>query len=155
MSTLHPGQTPLIGSVTAQQYGALTELWEASVRATHNFLDPAYIDELRPRVEADYLPAVTLAAAYGPAGRLLGFCGVAQDKLEMLFIAPDVRGGGVGKALLTHAIAHMGVREVDVNEQNEQAVGFYLAQGFSVQGRSELDGLGKPYPLLHLVLAEA
>lgn len=155
MSTLHPGQTPLIGSVTAQQYGALTALWEASVRATHDFLDPAYIDELRPRVEADYLPAVNLAAAYGPAGQLLGFCGVAEDKLEMLFIAPEARGSGVGKALLSHAIAQMGVRQVDVNEQNEQAVGFYLAQGFTVHDRSDVDGLGKPYPLLHLALAEA
>lgn len=38
----------------------------------------------------------------------------------------------------------------DVNEQNEQAIGFYIYKGFSVAGRSELDGTGKPYPILHL-----
>lgn len=42
------------------------------------------------------------------------------------------------------------MRCLDVNEQNEQAVGFYLHMGFEVAGRSELDGTGKPYPLLHL-----
>jgi putative acetyltransferase len=39
-----------------------------------------------------------------------------------------------------------------VNEQNPQSVGFYLHTGFKVVGCSELDGMGKPYPLLHLRL---
>ncbi len=38
----------------------------------------------------------------------------------------------------------------NVNEQNEQAVGFYKKVGFKVTGRSEVDDLGKPYPLLNL-----
>jgi hypothetical protein len=46
----------------------------------------------------------------------------------------------------------MGATTVDVNEQNPQAVGFYLHIGCEVVGRSELDGMGKPYPLLHLRL---
>ncbi len=40
--------------------------------------------------------------------------------------------------------------EVDVNEQNTQALDFYLRRGFHVVGRSPLDGQGRPYPLLHL-----
>ncbi len=31
-----------------------------------------------------------------------------------------------------------------------QAVGFYKKMGFKVTGRSEVDDLGKPYPLLNL-----
>ncbi len=41
---------------------------------------------------------------------------------------------------------------VDVNEQNEQAVGFYAHTGFIVTGRSATDGEGRPYRLLHLAL---
>lgn len=41
---------------------------------------------------------------------------------------------------------------VDVNEQNEQAVGFYKRMGFTVIGRTGMDGLGKPYPLLQTKL---
>ncbi|GEM_PF-4175267 len=33
---------------------------------------------------------------------------------------------------------------IDVNEQNEVALGFYLHCGFEVTGRSAVDGLGKP-----------
>ena len=43
---------------------------------------------------------------------------------------------------------------VDVNEQNEPAVKFYLLMGFAIEGRSDLDGTGKPFPLLHLRLGE-
>jgi putative acetyltransferase len=56
----------------------------------------------------------------------------------------------VGKSLLMFAINELNAIELDVNEQNPQAIGFYLKQGFEVIGRSETDGLGEPYPLLHL-----
>jgi putative acetyltransferase len=39
-----------------------------------------------------------------------------------------------------------------VNEQNTAAVAFYKACGFVVEGRSELDETGRPYPLLHMRL---
>lgn len=39
----------------------------------------------------------------------------------------------------------------NVNEQNEQAVGFYKKMGFNVTERTEVDDLGRPYPLLSLV----
>jgi putative acetyltransferase len=42
---------------------------------------------------------------------------------------------------------------VDVNEQNSAARRFYEACGFVVEGRSELDDQGRPYPLLHMRLA--
>ena len=38
----------------------------------------------------------------------------------------------------------------DVNEQNLQAVGFYEHLGFVPIGRSERDGQGRAYPLIHL-----
>lgn len=41
---------------------------------------------------------------------------------------------------------------VDVNEQNEQAVGFYKRMGFTINGRTDTDGLGKPYPILQMKL---
>jgi putative acetyltransferase len=37
-----------------------------------------------------------------------------------------------------------------VNEQNPAACGFYEHLGFVVVGRSEVDGTGRPFPLLHM-----
>jgi putative acetyltransferase len=42
-----------------------------------------------------------------------------------------------------------------VNEQNEQAVGFYMHLGCAVIDRSERDRMGMPYPLLHLRLPDS
>lgn len=70
----------------------------------------------------------------------------------MLFIAPAERGKGVGKTLLRYAIEHYGVREVTVNEQNPQAVGFYQHMGFAAYKRTEQDEQGGPYSLLYMKL---
>ncbi|WP_368149969.1 acetyltransferase [Aeromonas sp. R2-4] len=139
--------------VSRADYPALIDLWEASVRATHHFLPEAEILALKPLILEHYFDAVTLHCARTEEGRIAGFCGLCDRKIEMLFVAPAERGSGVGRRLVEHAIRQCGATQVDVNEQNEQAVGFYLKMGFTVTGRSPLDGQGKPYPLLHMALA--
>ena len=56
--------------------------------------------------------------------------------------------------LLDDAVTRLGASQVDVNEQNPKALGFYLKQGFAVAGRSPLDGGGRPFPILHLRLQQ-
>ena len=68
----------------------------------------------------------------------------------MLFVHADARGKDIGKTLLNYAVDNLGAKFVDVNEQNGQGVGFYMHMGFRVIGRSDFDGQGRPFPLLHL-----
>lgn len=130
----------------------LIDIWEASVRATHDFLAEADLQALKPLILTQYFAAVDLRCAKDSSGEILGFCGVHDGNIEMLFIAPAARGQGIGKLLAAYAIESQGARKVDVNEQNVQALGFYQHIGFAVTGRSAFDGQGKPYPLLHLAL---
>tara|TARA_R110002012_G_scaffold321875_1_gene552028 strand:- start:490 stop:927 length:438 start_codon:yes stop_codon:yes gene_type:complete len=141
-----------IATTEPNAYPALLALWEASVRATHDFLAEDDLLELKPLILEQYFDAVDLRVAKSRTGELLGFCGVSEGNIEMLFIAPQARGTGVGAFLAAHAINSQGATKVDVNEQNQQALGFYQHLGFSVVGRSPLDGQGKPYPLLHMAL---
>jgi putative acetyltransferase len=134
-------------------YPELARIWEDSVRATHDFLPSSYISMLKSMVLNQYLDAVMLICSKDTRQRITGFAGIAAGKVEMLFIDPEHRGQGLGKLLLTHAIEHFHADELDVNEQNLQALGFYLKQGFEVIGRSEVDGMGQPYPLLHMRLS--
>lgn len=130
----------------------LIEIWEASVRATHEFLAEDDLQALKPLILEHYFDAVDLRCAKNSHGEIQGFCGVHDGNIEMLFIAPEARGKGIGAMLAVHAIKEQGAARVDVNEQNEQALGFYQHIGFAVTGRSPVDGQGKPYPLLHMAL---
>ncbi|MCK9799737.1 GNAT family N-acetyltransferase [Pseudomonas sp. MAFF 302030] len=135
-------------------YPELTQVWEDSVRATHDFLPESYIQVLKKLVLTRYLDAVMLICTRDSRQHITGFAGVAAGKVEMLFIDPVHRGQGLGRQLLWYAIEHLNADQLDVNEQNPQAVGFYFKQGFEIIGRTEHDGMGQPYPLLHLRLKQ-
>jgi putative acetyltransferase len=148
-------QHSVIHTPKPSDYEELTRVWEASVRATHDFLPDSYIELLKNLVLTRYLDAVMLICTRDPRQRITGFAGVAAGKIEMLFIDPLHRGQGLGKQLLRYAMEHLNANELDVNEQNPQALGFYLKQGFEVVGRSARDGMNQPYPLLHMRYKQA
>ncbi|WP_219721521.1 GNAT family N-acetyltransferase, partial [Clostridioides difficile] len=56
----------------------------------------------------------------------------------------------IGKRLVEYAIEVLNVNYVDVNEQNQQALGFYKHMGFKVFKKSEFDEQGNPFPILHM-----
>ena len=140
---------PYLYLAEPEHYPELTEVWEASVRATHHFLTEADIQFYKPRILNEYLALLKVYYTQSH-NRISGFIGISVTKVEMLFIHPDFCGQGLGKLLLTYAINEQGADMVDVNEQNKQAVGFYQHLGFELAGYSEVDGAGKPYPILSL-----
>lgn len=140
----------MIRKIEVTDYPRLIEIWESAVLNTHDFLkeeDFLYYKKQLPV----YFQYVTLVG-FEQDGVLVGFMGVAEGNLEMLFVDNACRGAGIGKRLVEYAIAHLKVTKVDVNEQNAQAVGFYKHIGFNLLSRSELDGEGKEYPMLHMQL---
>ena len=128
----------------------LIAIWCRSVDATHDFLTKAYRKELEEMVRA-FLPEAPLWVAVNTEDQPIAFMLLTGDHMDALFVDPDVRGCGVGKLLIEHALSLTPKLTTNVNEQNEQAVGFYQKMGFRVTGRSETDDLGQPYPLLNLM----
>lgn len=143
----------LIETPASTDFPRMLAVWEAAVRATHDFLEEPDIQLLKPLLVEQYFPHLQLSCVRAADGRVAGFLGYAEGKVEMLFVDPLVHGSGIGKALLRDAIERLGATQVDVNEQNPKALGFYLSQGFTVQRRSPLDDGGRPFPILHLALS--
>ena len=139
-----------IHSVNAQDYPELLAVWENSVRATHDFITEDDIAFFKPIIIEQAFPNVTLKCIKDENKTILGFVGVHECKIEMLFILNAARGKGIGKALLNFAVEQLASHKVDVNEQNPLAVGFYQHMGFKVASRSPLDDMGKPFPILHM-----
>lgn len=136
-----------------ERFAVLAEwmsLWEASVRSTHGFLTQGDIVALRPVVRSALTTVPELWGMRDRSGRWVAFMGMAEEGLEMLFVHPAAQGMGLGRQLVLKAVGERGVRFVDVNEQNPAALGFYERMGFTVVGRSETDGQGNPFPLLHM-----
>lgn len=140
-----------IRTAAENDYPELIEIWELSVRATHDFLPEDYLQEIKSLLPS-ILPHVPLYLFCDKSGTIKGFAGVAGQKIEMLFIHPGIRGQGIGRKLTEYCIQELGAYKVDVNEQNEQAVGFYQKMGFRVMNRQKLDSMGRPFPILEMQL---
>ena len=128
----------------------LLEVWESSVKATHLFLSHDEINAIKQYVPQALKEIPTLVIAENEAGRHVGFMGIANQMLEMLFVSNESRGQGIGKQLLQYGIEKCSIAELAVNEQNPLAKGFYEHMGFEVYKRTELDEQGNPYPLLYM-----
>lgn len=128
-------------------------IWEASVRATHDFLTEEKILEIKQIItEGNVFSSVEIYTFENTDGFKTGFIGIANQKIEMLFIRPEYRGLGIGKALTEYVISKHDITKVDVNEQNPKAVGFYKKMGFQISKRNPLDSQENAFPILEMEL---
>ena len=51
---------------------------------------------------------------------------------RVLFVLPSEKGNGYGSALLDFALTEKHINKIDVNEQNTDALRFYLHRGYKV-----------------------
>ena len=129
--------------------GDILEIWEASVRASHRFLTEEDIGSLYPQAEDAVRQIETLWVMQdGP--RPVGFMGVQERKIEMLFLHPDYFRKGLGKIFVERAFSDLNVEYVDANEQNPDAVKFYERMGFRTFHRDATDDQGNPFPILRM-----
>ena len=129
----------------------LFEVWESSVRASHFFLTEADIQRLIPLVKAELASFSPIYCLREADGRPFAMLGVEGSKIEMLFVHANNRGNGAGRLLIKFAIQRLHADSVDVNEQNELAIGFYQHLGFRQIGRAPSDP-SDPFPILHMAL---
>ncbi|WP_022682173.1 acetyltransferase [Sphingobium bisphenolivorans] len=132
----------------------LLDIWRSAVDATHDFLSAQDRFAIEQEVSAS-LPNAPAWLATDPDDRAVGFMLIDGTHMDALFIDPEWRGQGIGRLLVEHGLALHPTLTTDVNEQNEQAIGFYERLNFARTGRSDTDGQGRPYPLLHLRHAPA
>ena len=128
---------------------ALLDIWLRSVRATHRFLTEADIQSLLTSAADGWLVGLEVWVLTED-DHLIGFMGMSGHTIEALFLAPEYLRRGGGRLLVEHAASRHSTLLVDVNEQNPEARCFYEALGFVIEGRSEVDGQGRPFPLLHM-----
>ena len=142
----------LVEERSAELVAQLTELWEASVRATHHFLTEEDICEIREFVPMALANVRELVVAKDERGYPVSFMGVEAGMLEMLFVGPTYIGRGIGRTIVQYGIGNLGIKQVTVNQQNPSAVGFYKHIGFRSYKITACDEQGRPFPLIYMRL---
>ena len=150
MATNPKSLSESIERITAEDYPQVVDVWERSVRATHHFLTESDITEIKPLVQGELENLANVFCIRDQDRKVAGFVGFDHGKLEALFVDPSWHRAGIGRRLCDYALKFGDAMLVDVNEDNQQAIDFYLHIGFTVEGRSEVDSAGRPFPLLHL-----
>ncbi len=85
-------------------------------------------------------------AVYDFNGSILGVGGVELNEIRLLYVAPEHRGEGIGKALLDHLASMVpSTPFADIFVYSTpSAVGFYRAHGFRENGEFVFDFGGEP-----------
>ena len=128
----------------------LLGVWESSVKATHLFLSENEIEDIKKYIPQALSEIPHLIIVENENQVPMGFMGIIEQHLEMLFISDKERGKGLGKKLLQYGIEKYAISDLAVNEQNPLAKGFYEHMGFKVYKRTDHDEQGNPYPLLYM-----
>jgi putative acetyltransferase len=128
-------------------------IWEKSVLATHDFLTSIDLEEIKGFVSNINFNDFQVYCLTNE-NLVLGFIGVADKKVEMLFLDPEYFGQGQGRKLLDFAVKELNANKLDVNEQNVNALKFYQKFGFEIFERTDKDDQGRNYPLLRMKLIE-
>ncbi len=100
--------------------GQLLEVWESSVKATHLFLSEEEIENIKNYVPQAIQEIPYLIIAVNEHQVPVGFMGIAEQHLEMLFISDEERGKGLGRELLTFGIEKYSVNDLAVNEAGKR-----------------------------------
>ena len=87
----------------------LTKVWESSVKATHLFLSGCEIEKIKKFVPQALKGIDCLIVAESESKGPVAFMGVEEQTLEMLFIASEARGKGLGKKLIRYGIENHSV----------------------------------------------
>ncbi|WP_208970461.1 hypothetical protein [Listeria valentina] len=77
--------------------GELLLIWESSVKATHLFLSESEIGAIKKYVPQALKEIPHLIIVENENGIPVGFMGIVERHLEMLFISNEERGKGYGK----------------------------------------------------------
>ncbi|WP_082807878.1 glutamine-hydrolyzing GMP synthase [Helicobacter himalayensis] len=137
---------------------ALVDLWEDSVRDSHEFLTENAILEIKNDVNALLEKSKNTLVATDEE-TFLGFLGVEHNRIEMLFVHPKFFRRGVGRALLREAfMRHLKQFDsivVDCNADNARGLKFYQKLGFKEIGRSAKDSQGRDFAIVHLEVSNA
>ena len=114
----------MISLANYKDHNEIVEVWEQSVRATFNFPNEKYLQEIKSQLSSA-LRHVKVYVYRTKGESIKGFVGLKGHKVEMLFIRPEYFGHDVEMQLTNFCIYSLHIYELNVKERDESALEFY------------------------------
>lgn len=111
----------------------MVKIWyEASIIA-HFFISTSFWASQKNAMKEKYLPLAE-NFIFEEEGQIAGFISLVGEHICALFVAPEMQGRGIGRALLEYAKTLKGRLSLKVYKGNERAFRFYEKCGFVATG---------------------
>ena len=114
----------MISLASYKDHEEIIEVWEQSVKATFNFPNENYLQEIKSQLTSA-LENIKVYVYRTKYGRIKGFVGLRGHKVEMLFIHPEYFGQDVEMQLTNFCLYSLHIDELNVKERDESALEFY------------------------------
>lgn len=140
-----------IRAYEASDLNRLSSIWHDASLTAHSFLGSERLQEQRALIENEYLPKAETWVACR-TGEPVGFIGLVGTFIGGVFVEPTLQGGGVGRALIDHAMKLKGELNLEVYTDNKKTVAFYQRLGFEELSRRSEDDEGLPFENIQMRL---
>lgn len=121
----------MIRTLRQSDIDTVMNIWLSSNIQAHAFIPKEYWLKHFKQVK-EILPQSTVYV-YEDNGSTQGFIGLTEHHIEGIFVAESMRGKGIGTQLLNQAKQLFSSLTLQVYEQNQSALQFYLKEGFQIK----------------------
>lgn len=132
----------MIREFLPEDLAEVMDLWLVSNQEAHSFIPASYWQDNYELVR-ELLPKADLFVYQEEDGAITGFIGLQGNLIAGLFVAARRRSQGIGKQLLDVAKSQRNLLYLQVYQDNEQAVAFYLREGFQLVEVKVDEGTGQ------------
>jgi putative acetyltransferase len=137
----------LIRNYREKDLEEMVRIWyDASVLA-HSFIPSSFWALNKKAMRDKYFPLAE-NLVFEEEGKAVGFISLVGERVCALFVAPEMQGKGIGRALLKNALGLKGNLSLKVYRENENALCFYEKCGFVAIGEEIDDFTGRKQILM-------
>jgi putative acetyltransferase len=116
-------------------------VWAAASAVAHPFLSAEFLAVERHDIATVYLPNAE-TWVWEPEGQVVGFVSLLGNEVGALFVDQKFHRGGIGRALMDHALELREELEVEVFTENVIGRAFYAKYGFQLMQKKVHDQTG-------------
>jgi putative acetyltransferase len=146
---ISPEVATVIRKYESKDVDDVLEAWESASKLAHPFVSAEFLASERHNIPNLYLPNAE-TWVWETDNRVVGFIALIGNEVGAIFLQPEYRGRGIGRALMDHARDLRGELEVQVFEANTIGRSFYAKYGF--EQVEELVNQQSGLPSLRLIL---